>query len=69
MVKVENWSPVFLVQYGGLYFVNFRVENFGELLELSSQSHAKSLWLWGPVVFVAGIISELVFNLVLSTEL
>lgn len=49
--------------------MNFRVENFGELLELSSQSHAKSLWLWGPVVFVAGIISELVFNLVLSTEL
>ena len=43
VVKLEDWSPIFLVRFCRLNFVHFRVILFGKVLKLTSQSDAQSV--------------------------
>lgn len=43
VVKLENWSPIFLVRFCRLNFVHFRVILFGKVLKLTSQSNTQSV--------------------------
>ena len=65
VVKLENWSPIFLVRFCRLNFVHFRVILFGKVFELTSQSDAQSVC-GAPRCFGHGCAHfELIFYLLL----